>query len=463
MIKYFKKFFLYIIILLLLVEPCYGYTVYSYSGIKAPTNYSSAYLYSGVAYSGTLYEPIIYNGVKYTPISNSGTLYNGVYYNGISLSEIKVTSLEITGNETSDDFFSDEVPEEYRVDWEKVIKKYAVGSSIIVVTGILTLTTGGTVGYICAGAFWGSLSGSLSGTLFGAIVEGTLSALKGDSSEQIFKAAIEGSADGFMWGAITGAVTGAVTSYSQIAKGTHILNSKGKIVAVVDDNSKVVFEPRTGKRIGIAKGQMKDGQYYCYFDDASNSYKTFDGIRLRNFKISDSIFSQGDEIVGVIDDSTGFLALGDDAYKLLMDKYAPIKSNPSIKILDNPLDYNGTISHAKVLKKNYELATGIKIPKNANGHHIVPWNDKEALRAREIFTSFGLKIDDAANCAILPSGSDALAKSVNMMNHARVHTNSYYSKLTDMLENCLSKEDVLDVLDLFREALYNNAPFWWQV
>ena len=62
MIKYFKKFFLYIIILLLLVEPCYGYTVYSYSGIKAPTNYSSAYLYSGVAYSGTLYEPIIYNG-----------------------------------------------------------------------------------------------------------------------------------------------------------------------------------------------------------------------------------------------------------------------------------------------------------------------------------------------------------------------------------------------------------------
>ena len=458
--RIFKKCFLYILILLILIEPCFGYVTFSYSGEVYPISYSNSNLYSGETYSGTPYESVIYSGVEYAPISNSGTLYNGVYYNGIALSEIKITSIKISGNETSDDFYSDKVPEEYRIDWEKVIKKFAIGSSIIVVTGILTLASGGTVGYICAGAFLGSLSGSASGAVFGAIIEGTLSALNGETSEQIFKSAVEGAADGFMWGAISGAVTGAITSYFQLAKGTPIFNSKGKVAAVIDENSKIVFEPRSGKRIGIAKGQMQNGGYFCYLDDASNSYKTFDGILLRDLKISDSIFSQGDSIVGVIDDSTGFLVFGDDALKLLMDKYGPIKTNPIIKELDIPYVYNGTISHAKVLKRNYELATGVKIPKNANGHHIVPWNDKEATRAREILAHFGIDIDNAANCAVLPSGSDALSKAVGMMNHAKVHTNSYFARLTDMLENCLTKDDVYDVLDAFRIALYNNSPFW---
>ena len=109
----------------------------------------------------------------------------------------------------------------YDIDWAGVVGKYAVGTAIIVVSGILSQVDKipgigialKPVAFVFTGAVKGAAKGALYGMVTGAAL-GSINLLLENNNdiEALKKYAIEGSADGFMWGAITGAVVGAITA-----------------------------------------------------------------------------------------------------------------------------------------------------------------------------------------------------------------------------------------------------------
>ena len=135
-----------------------------------------------VTYAGTPIEPFEYDGELLYPISLSGSVINGVYYEGIDLTNYKITTLTITGKETDSDIFNESVPAEYRVNWKKVLSKYAVGTTVIVITGVVSLCSGtiplATAGYIAAGAFKGAITGSIIGGAIDAFISGHIENFK---------------------------------------------------------------------------------------------------------------------------------------------------------------------------------------------------------------------------------------------------------------------------------------------
>ena len=462
--RFFSKLLIIVLCLCQVVQPCFAYSGVSYSG-EVYYGISD----EGVFCNGNVYEPIYINGTEVLPISASGTMYEGKFYKGIALSEIKVSSFVISGRETSSSLYQDSVSEECRADWRSVLGKFNIGTTVIVVTGVLTLITGAQVGYICAAAFKGALTGAISGGIIGAIFEATLSVLNGNTSEQIFYDAMSGASSGYMWGAITGAITGAVTGASQLKKGTAVLNSKGKVSALVNECGDVL-DPKTGEIIGYGALKSQEGQY-CYFlknYNGSTHYFDFDGKDLGNLKRLGDLVLNGTNtktasIYGVIDDAGNIIHIGDDAATYLNSKWANIKSNIDFSDLSNEVKYVGVENHPKVLGINYENATGCQIPvANASRHHIVPWNenDENAQLARKVLEKFEIDIDSAYNCAILPQGSQSQAELLNMAYHRTLHSSKYYKALETELANCSNRSQVIEVLNDFRRALYSNNLFW---
>ncbi len=108
----------------------------------------------------------------------------------------------------------EELKNKYDIDWSHVISRFGIGTTVIVVSGIVALATTGTpIQVIAIASFKGAAIGAITGIPIGAafgfvageMEEGNLSAAR--------KYAIEGAADEFMWGAIIGATTVAALKF----------------------------------------------------------------------------------------------------------------------------------------------------------------------------------------------------------------------------------------------------------
>jgi hypothetical protein len=91
----------------------------------------------------------------------------------------------------------------------------------------------------------------------------------------------------------------------------------------------------------------------------------------------------------------------------------------------------------KALRRNM-TNTGISIAPNHHVHHIVAkgCNYKSASKARNILTDFGISTENVANGAILSASA-----------HRGLHTHAYYDKVWGLLNNCSTREQVIEVLD----------------
>lgn len=204
-----KKAISLLIIFILLAEPllAVSYEGTTYSGTKYKGN-----VYNGISYAGIPYKGISIGGIYYEGIS-----YDGILYEGIDLSDIKFTCCTISGNETDEMFFNQSIPEEYRVNWKKVIANFAIGTTIIVITGILDLAFCETpYVVIFATALKREIENSIVGATIGAVVGAMIGAIVDNKNFSLAKKnAIEGAAEGFMWGCITGALQGGIEGYNQ--------------------------------------------------------------------------------------------------------------------------------------------------------------------------------------------------------------------------------------------------------
>ena len=216
--------------------------------------------------------------VNLAALSYGGTDINGKFYNGIDLRDYKITVHTITGKEKSSDFFNKDVSKKYRVNWKNVCKNYAIGTSIIVVTGIVSLCSPGTTaGYIAAQAIMPEITGAASFSAIDSLFSATLAHFNGEPKESVFKQAVEASSDGFMWGALTASFASGAVSLGKLKKLTPLgkINSKGK-AAYYKNELGEVFSKDGGKPVGkLLAGTDKNGEYQFFYDEAG---------RLKNFK-----------------------------------------------------------------------------------------------------------------------------------------------------------------------------------
>lgn len=467
-------------LLLVLFELNLGYSA-SYSG----TSYSGKQSIP-VTYAGTPIEPFEYEGELLYPISYCGSVINGVYYEGIDLTNYKITVLTITGKETDSDIFNDTVSAEYRVNWKKVLSKYAVGTTVIVITGVVSLCAGtiplATAGYIAAGAFNGAITGSVIGGAIDAFISGTLAFIKGEPKEQIFKEAIEASADGFMWGAITGAIAGGFKSAKELSKGIPVLNSKGKIQYVVDSSTNKVYLAKGSKPVGTPCQKYKNGEFSFYITEKGETYD-FNGIK-RNIdwrgvlenqgKGTDGYIRENGKIIGLLDYRDGLIAQGKEMDVVIKDCWKQFLTCDfkEGKYIGLELGKKGD---GQILKSNFYKFYGIKKIRYAEAHHIVPTlNDVSGGfgdKLREIFKKFKIDINDPHNCVLLPD-DELRCKTLNIMKHKAITDSSFewntvHGNDTKMLEalyeqmlRCNSKEQVFKVLAKFRQEMMTNTPSW---
>lgn len=161
-----------------------------------------------MAYGNVIFEDIIYEDITYEDIIYEIEILEDILYEDIILESIvfEVSTIEdlennIKNKEYSDDFWGD-------IDWKPIISKFAVGTSVIIITGVLSIATiNSPLSIVCLSSFKGSLEGALIGATSGAAINSAVqTVLNGGKIDNWKKYALEGAADGYMYGAITGAI-----------------------------------------------------------------------------------------------------------------------------------------------------------------------------------------------------------------------------------------------------------------
>lgn len=147
-----------------------------------------------------------------------------------------------------------------------------------------------------------------------------------------------------------------------------------------------------------------------------------------------------------------------EEYSDNFDKMYPFAEsiNNNVVIIDNtPVGALKFLSKAspQILGRNL-VASGIKRPNYSHAtHHIVAGTSRKANEARAILQKYGIDINDAPNGVFLPTAKDVS----NSAYHPSLHTNAYYEKVTNLLENASSRQDVLDILKDIGEQLSNGT------
>ena len=170
---------------------------------------------------------------------------------------------------------------EFGIDWGYVASRFAVGTSVIVLTGVvggLSAAFGNEpVSIIAFASFKSSVEGAVSGVAIGSAVgllrgyaeAGNLSAAK--------KYMVEDAADGYMWGAIFGAVSGAgikLLSFTPYEKFLCDFPSAKKIFGQ-EKNLKLV--QRVEKLESLPKNAVYKSNGYVYQTDAAGRIQRFGG------------------------------------------------------------------------------------------------------------------------------------------------------------------------------------------
>lgn len=130
---------------------------------------------------------------------------------GLEIQEKNVVTLK---QENLEDYFKNK----YDIDWGYVASRFAIGTSVIVVTGTITIAAGttGVLGTVAFAAFKGAVEGAVAGAAVGAALGSLEGYLADGSLSAAEKHAVEAAADGYMWGAIIGAVSGGLRGVKEV-------------------------------------------------------------------------------------------------------------------------------------------------------------------------------------------------------------------------------------------------------
>lgn len=195
-------------------------------------------------------------------------------YSGLNILNEKLTVLN---SEDMEDRFGNE----YNVDWGYVASRFAVGTSVIVLTGVVGGLSGAfgnePVSIIAFASFKSSVEGSVSGVAIGSAVgllrgyaeAGNLSAAK--------KYMVEDAADGYMWGAIFGAVSGAGIKLLSLTPYEKFLCDFPSAKKIFGQEKNLKLVQRVEKLESLPKNAVYKSNGYVYQTDAAGRIQRFGG------------------------------------------------------------------------------------------------------------------------------------------------------------------------------------------
>ena len=261
---------------------------------------------------------------------------------GIVLEDVQIDIISVTDMEMIFDEHFNGAAAEYDIDWGKIIGKFAVGTAVIVVTGVISCVSADIpgVGYVFACSFKSALKEAVIGAAVGGAINSIISYLKnGKKIPELAKYAIEGAADGFMWGAISGALMGAFSGYTKYYKNTNYVFDGNKLIGEINKKGEIIHN---GTIVGYKtqNGFVTDtaGKILGFTDDAGNIGRDFTSLiptdgKIMNYSTktvkytinaSQQVATSSGKIVGtineagqIIDDLGYFIGQVDDAGRLV--------------------------------------------------------------------------------------------------------------------------------------------------
>ena len=294
--------------------------------------------------------------------------------------------IQINITENSIDDLADQLPAEmadYDIDWEKVISQFAVGTSVIIVVGIVYHATKGQSYFL-----FGSPAEIAAEAVIGGAIDATIAVMLNCSDEEtpnqkVAKYAIEGFAEGYMWGAISGVVEnivrpnylksptlgklkidnwGNVTDQAGNIVGKALYNTGKKTFSIIDDAGKAIgyfdksgkvlldiasegFFDSNGKAItDIAEEILKpNGTFWKGF--GNDAVKCFTDAAGRVYRMGDDLLPN---ITYVID---GVIYKTDDLGRIVSVTFEHLQLKP-------PGQARKSLNHVTIemLGKGYEIA-----------------------------------------------------------------------------------------------------------
>lgn len=270
---------------------------------------------------------------KDNPISEIVLREDGKYESKISediISESYV--IEVVVSEDEDSFYEQLPPEmfEYDINWESVITNFAVGSTIMLVCGTLTVATMGTpLYYFFATSMLEISKETLIGSALGAVSNTVVEGIKNGkmSTELAKKYAIEGAASGVMWGAISGVASVSIKTlattlpktlfdYTETPKwyvdaNGDTYNADGMFIGHTSSKEEEWYLINTsGDVLGEfnSSGHMASEISKAYPDHLSKITKN--GRYSYDFKVDDNMVIHANEEIGKLNEAGDIIGIG---------------------------------------------------------------------------------------------------------------------------------------------------------
>jgi hypothetical protein len=123
------------------------------------------------------------------------------------------------------------------------------------------------------------------------------------------------------------------------------------------------------------------------------------------------------------------------------------------------------VSSISARMHRYYLEKAMKLPpfnrfrqSGESLHHMVAHGDDRAKRARDILDKFKIHIDEGWNGVYLPATKNSPNPNGSVV-HSMVHSDKYYAKVENFLNQATSRKDAIRRLQRIRETLENGTFF----
>lgn len=266
---------------------------------------------------------------------------------------VNANIIELTISDNSIEDLRKQLPDNFdenKIEWKKVVAQFAVGTSIIVVVGVVNYVTKGASTYflfasptkVAKDAIVGGAIGAVLNTSFKAVSAGKM------SKQACTKYAIEGFASGYMWGAI----------YSVLGTAAENLRRLKVFKLAVGDTAIIKLDGtvlnKAGKKIGQA---FYDDKRWYLVDNKKHIVKNvFD---LKGKEIVKNIQLAANSKINLSSDISKLIAYTDDAAQVFRTANNLIPNfKYKLKGYEYFTDSKGRIK--KVVFKNLKL----KVPSN---------------------------------------------------------------------------------------------------
>lgn len=315
-------------------------------------------IYEDIIHEDIIYENIIYEDITYEDIIYEIEILEDILYEDIILESIvfEVSTIEdlennIKNKEYSDDFWGD-------IDWKPIISKFAVGTSVIIITGVLSIATiNSPLSIVCLSSFKGSLEGALIGATSGAAINSAVqTVLNGGKIDNWKKYALEGAADGYMYGAITGAIMGAVKGIENLKKLKYILDNAeylkdkdGRVTQAIMKEVKIVDNARNP----YAQSKFRQQNGLIDSDDAGHIFARMFG-------------GSGNDNINYVAMSKNINRAGGKFYAVEQDILKNIERGKKVTDYTIKIDYIGKSTRPHSFNISYKVDGIIKVVRMLN-------------------------------------------------------------------------------------------------